>query len=101
MNLPAALNLQLRLGHPQKKDGYLIVGEEVWNPETDLQDLPEAWLRRPKNGSVVPDSKKAARFPRKFWFDEYGNCSDSAAGDLNLCVSEISGGSFAAEWSLV
>jgi hypothetical protein len=71
-------------GADQKKDGYLIVGEEVWNPETDLQDLPEAWLRRPKNGPVVPDSKKAARFPRKLWFDEYGNYSDSATASLKL-----------------
>ena len=71
-------------GADQKKDGYLIVGEEVWNPEADLQDLPEAWLRRPKNGPVVPDSKKAARFPRKLWFDEYGNYTDSASASLNL-----------------
>jgi hypothetical protein len=71
-------------GADQKKDGYLIVGEDVWNPETDLQDLPEAWLRRPKNGPVVPDSKKAARFPRKLWFDEYGNYSDTPAANLKL-----------------
>jgi superfamily II DNA or RNA helicase len=67
-----------------KKDGYLIVGQGVWNPETDIQDLPEAWLRRPKNGTVVPDSKKAARFPRKLWFDEYGNYSEVPATNLNL-----------------
>jgi hypothetical protein len=68
----------------QKKNGYLIVGEEVWSPETDLQDLPEAWLRRPKNGPVVPDSKKAARFPHKLWFDEYGSYSEAPKPALPL-----------------
>jgi hypothetical protein len=62
----------------QLQDGYLIVGEGVWDPINDLDDLPEAWLRKPKNGPPVPDSKKAKRFPRKLYFDEFGNCSDTA-----------------------
>lgn len=32
----------------------------------------------------MPDSKKAARFPRKLWFDEYGNYSDTPAANLKL-----------------
>jgi superfamily II DNA or RNA helicase len=68
----------------QKNDGYLIVGQDVWNPETDLQDLPEAWLRRPKKGPVAPDSKKAARFPRRIWFNEYGEYSESATDKFAL-----------------
>jgi hypothetical protein len=24
-----------------QQDGYLIVGEEIWNPETDLQDFAD------------------------------------------------------------
>jgi hypothetical protein len=71
-------------GTDQKKDGYLIVGEDVWNPETDLEDLPEAWLRRPKSGPVVPDSKKVGRFPRKLWFNEYGEYADAPTAGLNL-----------------
>jgi superfamily II DNA/RNA helicase len=60
----------------QATDGYLIVGEDVWDPASDLDYLPEAWLRTTKSG-ILPDSKKAARFPRKIYFDEYGNCSDT------------------------
>lgn len=60
----------------QAADGYLIVGDDVWDPVNDLDYLPEAWLRTTKTG-VVPDSKKAARFPQKIYFDEYGNCSDT------------------------
>ena len=29
------------------------------------------------NGVKVPDSKKRAYFPRKLYFDEYGNCSET------------------------
>jgi len=60
----------------QATDGYLIIGEDIWNPVTDLEYLPEAWLKTTKNGTA-PESSKAARFPRKVYFDEYGNCSDS------------------------
>lgn len=62
----------------QAKDGYLIVGDEVWDPVEDLDYLPEAWLRATKSGTM-PDSKKAAFFPRKIYFDEYGNCSDTSS----------------------
>lgn len=59
----------------QATDGYLIVGSDVWDPENDLDYLPEAWVRTTRAGRV-PDSKKAASFPRMIFFDEYGNCSD-------------------------
>lgn len=56
-------------------DGYLIIDEDIWDPAQDLDYLPEAWVRTRKSGEKVPDSKKAARFPQKLYFDEYGNCS--------------------------
>ena len=56
-------------------DGYLIIGDEIWNPAEDLDYLPEAWVRTRANGEKVPDSKKRARFPRKLYFDEHGHCS--------------------------
>ena len=60
----------------QKTDGYIIVGDGVWDPVDDLEYLPEAWLRTTKSGRV-PNSKKAALVPRQIFFDEYGNCSDT------------------------
>lgn len=60
----------------QANDGYLIVGEDVWDPETDLEYLPDAWLRLRRH-DTVPDTKKAPFFPKKIYFDEYGNCSDT------------------------
>ena len=58
-------------------DGYLIIGDEIWDPDEDLDYLPEAWVRTRASGEKVPDSRKRAHFPRKLYFDEYGNCSET------------------------
>ena len=58
-------------------DGYLIVGADIWDPNEDLDYLPSAWVRTRASGARVPDSKKRERFPRKLYFDEYGNCSET------------------------
>lgn len=60
----------------ESTDGYLIIGDEVWDPEEDLEMLPEAWVRVTKSG-LVPDTKKKPFFPAKLYFDEFGNCSES------------------------
>lgn len=62
---------------PEAEDGYLIVGDNVWDPENDLDYLPEAWLRTNKKGTF-PDSKKEPFFPSQLYFDEFGNCSGDA-----------------------
>ena len=58
-------------------DGYLIVGEDIWDPAQDLGYLPDAWVRSQSSGRKVPDSRKRANFPRKLHFDEYANCSET------------------------
>lgn len=57
-------------------DGYLIIGDNIWNIDEDYELLPESWLRRTKSG-LVPDSKKKAFFPVKLYFDEFGHCSET------------------------
>lgn len=57
-------------------DGYLIVGEDLWDPIEDPDYLPDSWLRTTKSGRV-PDSKKRAFFPTKLYFEEFGNCSET------------------------
>ena len=58
-------------------DGYLIVGEDVWDPETDLEHFPDSWLRIQKNGQRVPNKKYRYQFPIKLFFDKHGNCSEN------------------------
>jgi superfamily II DNA or RNA helicase len=57
-------------------DGYVIIGDEVWDPAEDSELLPESWLRSTKAGPV-PRSEKKAFFPIKLYFDELGNCSET------------------------
>lgn len=57
-------------------DGYLIIGDDLWDPEEDLEMLPESWLRMTKTGPV-PDTKKKGSLPVKIYFDEFGNCSET------------------------
>ena len=59
------------------RDGYLIVGEDIWDPEQDLDYLPATWIRTKASGEKAPDSKRRARFPLKLHFDELGNCSET------------------------
>ena len=58
-------------------DGYLIVGDDIWDPAQDLNYLPDAWVRTRASGEKIPDSKRRASFPRKLYFDEKGNCSET------------------------
>lgn len=57
-------------------DGYLIIGDKVWDEAEDMELLPETWLRLTKAG-LVPRTEKKAFFPIKLHFDEYGNCSET------------------------
>ena len=42
----------------ESNDGYLIIGDEVWNPDEDSEFLPESWLRVTKAGLVPRTEKK-------------------------------------------
>ena len=58
-------------------DGYLIVGEGIWDPDEDLDFLPDAWVRTRVNGQRTPHPGKRAQFPRRLHFDEHGQCSET------------------------
>jgi len=61
----------------QSNDGYLIVGDGIWDESEDAELLPETWFRISKTG-VVPRTEKKPYFPVKLHFDEFGNCSEVA-----------------------
>ncbi len=58
----------------ESTDGYLIIGDEVWNPTEDVDFLPESWFRKTKKGTI-PNTQKKAYFPVELFFDEFGACS--------------------------
>ena len=57
-------------------DGYLIMGDDIWDPAEDMEFLPPSWFRMTKGGPV-PQSKQKASFPIKLYFDEFGKCSET------------------------
>jgi superfamily II DNA/RNA helicase len=57
-------------------DGYLFVGDDLWDFEEDYEMLPETWFRITASG-VAPVREKRDKLPIKLWFDEYGNCSET------------------------
>lgn len=57
--------------------GYLIPNADLWNPETDLELLPDSWLDVNSAGLVRVQKKYQARMPQRIYYDTHGNCSDA------------------------
>ncbi len=55
-------------------DGYLIIGDDVWDDRDDLAFLPDSWLNKAR---TAPDTRKRPFFPVRLAFDEMGNCSET------------------------
>jgi len=56
------------------QDGYLIIGDDIWDEHDDLAFLPDSWLNKGRTG---PDSRKRLFFPIRLNFDETGRCSET------------------------
>lgn len=61
--------------------GYLIPNADLWNPETDLELLPDSWLDVNSAGQIRVQKKYQARMPRRIYYDTHGNCSDEPRED--------------------
>jgi len=65
------------------RNGYLILAPDCWNPAEDLENLPEAWLKRDKNGTISgPVKKYADRFPQRIHYNSNGIFSEKARSEL-------------------
>jgi superfamily II DNA/RNA helicase len=56
-------------------DGYIIMGDNIWNPEEDITTLPDSWGRIDKKGNYKPIKKYEEKLPQKIYFDKMGNFS--------------------------
>jgi len=57
-------------------DGYLIEGDDVWDPESDLEQLPDTWLKINSKGNITgPHKQYAPRIPHRIYYDEEGRYS--------------------------
>ena len=59
------------------KDGYLIVGDDIWDSDQDRQNLPSAWFQTRAGGRIIVHPDKKDEFPQKYYFDETGKCSQT------------------------
>lgn len=56
--------------------GYIFTGIDVWNPETDLEQLPDTWVRLDKRtGTYKPRKEYKDRLPQKIYYNTKGNFS--------------------------
>ncbi|MBL0731732.1 MAG: virulence promoting factor [Desulfosarcina sp.] len=55
--------------------GYILTGSDVWNPDTDIEQLPTAWVKVDKSGNYKPQKRYKERLPQKIYFDQKGNFS--------------------------
>lgn len=57
--------------------GYLVTDISVWDPILDMENLPEAWIKRNGSGGITGFEKKfAKRAPSRIWYDEMGHYSE-------------------------
>lgn len=66
--------------------GYVLVdipGEEIWDPESDLENLPDSWLNRDKAGRITGVKKShREKLPKRVYFDSSGTYSTSDSAGL-------------------
>jgi superfamily II DNA/RNA helicase len=79
---PAGRKLIPRTFYPSQDEedditrGYVIPNADLWNPETDLELLPDSWLDVNSAGQIRVQKKYKARMPQRIYYDTHGNCSD-------------------------
>jgi len=58
-----------------KKNGYVIPSPDVWNPDNDMELLPDAWVKTDCFGVMKPIDAYKNRMPREIYYDDLGNFS--------------------------
>ena len=53
--------------------GYIIPDLDVWDPTTDLENLPDAWVKRDRQGQLNVIKKYKDRVPAYISYDKNGN----------------------------
>jgi len=64
-------------------DGYLILGDNVWNPEIDMESMPDTWVKIKSNGERTPNKRYINRFPNKLYYNSQGEFSESPGSNFD------------------
>lgn len=57
--------------------GYLIPGADIWDIETDPEQLPDSWGKFDASGRYRPNSAYKHRLPQKIYYNNKGKYSDT------------------------
>ncbi|MGI4744251.1 MAG: DEAD/DEAH box helicase [Janthinobacterium lividum] len=71
-------------GDDGAQPGYLLLGEDIWDPVRDIEELPSAWWKRRADGSILIEKKYRDRMPTKIWCNELGNYNTMASPNYPL-----------------
>lgn len=55
--------------------GYIIPSIDVWNPDSELEELPDAWVKLDRKNELNPTESYKSRFPIRIFYDNHGNFS--------------------------
>ena len=64
--------------NPHQERGYLILKQDLWHPDTDLEYLPDSWVKTRKDGTKSIEKKYKGRIPQKVYLDSFGYFSSQA-----------------------
>jgi len=57
--------------------GYLIPGADIWDIETDPEQLPDSWGKFDAAGKYKPNKEYRHRLPQKIYYNDKGKYSDT------------------------
>ena len=55
--------------------GYIIPYTDIWNPNDDMDLLPDSWMKTNRAGERTPSEYYGERIPRKIFYNEEGSFS--------------------------
>ena len=69
------------------EEGYIFIQhsedeEPIWDADRDIPDLPETWFNTRRDGTRILKKERASRLPRRIWFNQNGDFSDSQPLDF-------------------
>jgi hypothetical protein len=72
--------------------GYILPRPDAWNPEEDLEKLPDTWFRKDSHGEIrrgedglpIPDARYKDRLPWLVYYDIEGNWSKEKRTDMPM-----------------
>ncbi|MCX6148669.1 MAG: DEAD/DEAH box helicase, partial [Candidatus Kapabacteria bacterium] len=67
----------------ETENGYLFFGEDVWDREEDIHNLPDTWLKYDKVGKITIKKEYSHKIPVQIYFDSDSNYSELGSKEFS------------------